>query len=70
MRAPPPTSSCTTMWGWGFELVEPLAGSLQRRGSQTGQWGCRIRLNPFPGPGLQFIGDITKDRLDLLRDLA
>ena len=74
-----PTSNCTTTWGGlpedlGFELVEPLRDlfkdEVRKLGEVLGVPDQIVWRHPFPGPGLavRIIGDITKDRLDLLQE--
>ena len=63
---------------WGFlrifELVEPLRDlfkdEVRKLGEVLGVPDQIVWRHPFPGPGLavRIIGDITKDRLDLLRE--
>jgi GMP synthase (glutamine-hydrolysing) len=58
----------------GFELVEPLRDlfkdEVRLLGEVLGLPSNMVWRHPFPGPGLavRLIGDITKPRLDLLRD--
>ncbi|MEM0984148.1 MAG: glutamine-hydrolyzing GMP synthase [Planctomycetota bacterium] len=58
----------------GFELVEPLRDlfkdEVRKLGEVLGLPDQIIWRHPFPGPGLavRVLGDITKDKLDLLRD--
>jgi GMP synthase (glutamine-hydrolysing) len=58
----------------GFELVEPLRDlfkdEVRKLGEVLGVPDQIVWRHPFPGPGLavRIIGDITKDRLDLLRE--
>ena len=58
----------------GFELVEPLRDlfkdEVRKLGEVLGVPDQIVWLHPFPGPGLavRIIGDITKDRLDFLRE--
>jgi GMP synthase (glutamine-hydrolysing) len=57
----------------GFELVEPLKDlfkdEVRRIGSELGLPDDIIWRHPFPGPGLaiRIIGEITEDRLKILR---
>lgn len=57
-----------------FELVEPLRSlfkdEVRAIGSKLGLPDNMVWRQPFPGPGLgiRIIGEVTKDRLDLLRD--
>jgi GMP synthase (glutamine-hydrolysing) len=57
----------------GFELVEPLKelfkDEVRRIGSELGLPDEIIWRHPFPGPGLaiRIIGEITEDRLKILR---
>jgi GMP synthase (glutamine-hydrolysing) len=58
----------------GFELVEPLRDlfkdEVRKLGEVLGVPDQIVWRHPFPGPGLavRIIGDITKDRLELLRE--
>ncbi|MEM8757491.1 MAG: glutamine-hydrolyzing GMP synthase [Planctomycetota bacterium] len=58
----------------GFELVEPLRelfkDEVRKLGEVLGLPDQLIWRHPFPGPGLavRVLGEITKPRLDLLRD--
>lgn len=58
----------------GFKLVEPLRDlfkdEVRSLGSVLGLPDSMIWRHPFPGPGLgiRVIGEVTKERLDLLRD--
>ncbi len=57
-----------------FELVEPLRtlfkDEVRLVGEQLGLPGEIVHRQPFPGPGLgiRIIGEVTRDRLDLLRE--
>lgn len=57
----------------GFRLIEPLKelfkDEVRLLGKELGLSDKMIYRQPFPGPGLavRIIGDITKERLDILR---
>ena len=57
-----------------FQLVEPLRtlfkDEVRAIGTELGLPEAMVWRQPFPGPGLgiRIIGEITKDRLDLLRE--
>jgi GMP synthase (glutamine-hydrolysing) len=57
-----------------FELVEPLRtlfkDEVRLMGEQLGLPAEIVHRQPFPGPGLgiRIIGEVTRDRLDLLRE--
>ncbi len=56
-----------------FELVEPLRtlfkDEVRRVGHQLGLPEAIVERQPFPGPGLgiRVVGEVTRDRLELLR---
>jgi len=58
----------------GFDLIEPLRDlfkdEVRRLGEVLGLPEPMVWRHPFPGPGLavRVMGDITKPKLDLLRD--
>jgi len=57
-----------------FELVEPLRtlfkDEVRAIGAELGLPSEIVQRHPFPGPGLgiRIVGEVTKERLDLLRD--
>lgn len=58
----------------GFELIEPLRDlfkdEVRRLGEVLGLTEQMVWRHPFPGPGLavRVMGDVTRAKLDLLRD--
>jgi GMP synthase (glutamine-hydrolysing) len=57
-----------------FELVEPLRmlfkDEVRRVGEELGLPEAMVWRHPFPGPGLaiRIIGDVTRERLEILRE--
>ncbi|MEU0567759.1 glutamine-hydrolyzing GMP synthase [Nonomuraea sp. NPDC005983] len=57
-----------------FTLVEPLRtlfkDEVRRAGEELGLPSAMVWRQPFPGPGLgiRIVGEVTRDRLDLLRE--
>jgi GMP synthase (glutamine-hydrolysing) len=57
-----------------FELVEPLRlifkDEVRRVGTELGLPEGMVWRQPFPGPGLaiRIVGEVTRERLELLRD--
>ncbi|MFI7637787.1 glutamine-hydrolyzing GMP synthase [Nonomuraea sp. NPDC049400] len=57
-----------------FKLVEPLRAlfkdEVRRAGEELGLPSAMVWRQPFPGPGLgiRIVGEVTRERLDLLRE--
>ena len=75
----PPRSNCTTTSAdcpaeLGFELIEPLRDlfkdEVRRLGLELDLPDDIVWRHPFPGPGLavRCLGEVTKERLDVLRE--
>lgn len=59
---------------FGLEILEPLAefykDEVRKLGVELGIPSESINRHPFPGPGLaiRILGEVTKDRINILRD--
>jgi GMP synthase (glutamine-hydrolysing) len=73
------SSSCITTWAAcrrisASKLIEPLRDlfkdEVRKLGEVLGLPDQIVWRHPFPGPGLavRVLGDITRDKFDLLRD--